>query len=120
MEPTAHDEYSVIFYEGNPGWDKDPETTKYYLMRQQDWANEKLKAQGYLFLNDVYEMLGFNKTKAGQIVGWYYDEKNPVGSNYVDFGMFDIYNKNKIDFINGDERAIVLDFNIDGNILEYI
>lgn len=117
---TGRDEYSVIFYEGNPGWDKDPELTKYFLLQQQNWANDLLKSRGYVFLNEVYEMLGFNRTAAGQVIGWYYDERDLSLHNCVDFGMFDIYDEQKIKFINGDERAIVLDFNVDGNILEYI
>ena len=55
---------------------------------QQAYANKKLQAQGYLFLNDVLEMLGIQKTKAGQIVGWIYNEEAPIGDNYVDFGIF--------------------------------
>lgn len=120
MDATSRDEHSVIFYEGNPGWDKDPERTKYYLMQQQNWANDVLQSKGYLFLNEVYDMLGFNRTAAGQLIGWYYDKTNPELHNYVDFGMFDVYDEQKIKFVNGDEKAIVLDFNHDGNILEYI
>ena len=33
---------------------------------QRAYANKKLQAQGYLFLNDVLEMLGIQKTKASQ------------------------------------------------------
>ena len=67
-------------------------------------------------MNDVYEMIGIPKTKAGQIVGWIYDEKNPVGDNFVDFGIYDVNNEAKRDFVNGYERSILLDFNVDGNI----
>ena len=61
-------------------------------------------------------MIGIPKTKAGQIVGWIYDEKNPVGDNFVDFGIYDVNNEAKRDFVNGYERSILLDFNVDGNI----
>ena len=87
-----------------------------FLKRQQNFANEKLQTNGFLFLNDVYEMIGIPKTKAGQIVGWIYDEKNPVGDNFVDFGIYDVNNEAKRDFVNGYERSILLDFNVDGNI----
>ena len=65
-------------------------------------------------------MLGAKRTKAGAQVGWVYDEKNPVGDNYVDFGIFDIYNPKSRDFVNGYEKVIVLDFNVDGVILDLI
>ena len=63
-------------------------------------------------------MLGIPKTKAGHVVGWIYDEKNPVGDNYVDFGIYDLYNERSRAFVNGYERTILLDFNVDGNIWE--
>ena len=63
-------------------------------------------------------MLGIPKTKAGQVVGWVYDPEHPVGDNYVDFGLFDLDRERVRRFVNGDERNILLDFNVDGNIWE--
>ena len=88
-----------------------------FLKCQQKYANDLLVAHGYLFLNQVYEMLGIPKTKAGQVVGWIYDKKNPQHDNYVDFGIYDLHNERKRDFVNGYERSILLDFNVDGDIL---
>lgn len=110
-------DYARFFDETCAGWDKNPEFNLTFLKNQQRFANEKLKAQGYLFLNDVYESLGIRKTQAGQCVGWIYDDKNPVGDNYVDFGIYDIHDEQKRLFVNGYERSILLDFNVDGNIL---
>lgn len=120
MDPNSYSPYSIVFDDGNTGWDPDPELTKYFLIQQQNWANDRLKAKGHLFLNEVYDMLGAKRTKAGAQVGWVYDEKNPVGDNYVDFGIFDIYNPKSRDFVNGYEKVIVLDFNVDGVILDLI
>ena len=118
--PNEYSDYARFFDDGNIGWTKDPETNLMFLRRQQDWANELLKAKGHLFLNEVYDMLGIPRTKAGQIVGWIYDEKNPVGDNFVDFGIYDIHKPRNRDFVNGIERTILLDFNVDGNILDLI
>lgn len=122
--PNMYSPYSIIFDETNPYWEKDAELNKFFLQSRQAQANDKLKANGYLFLNDVYEMLGHEKTKAGQVVGWVYDPENGDGDNYIDFGMYDIYTKPKYEaeakaaFINGYERSVILDFNVDGNIWE--
>ena len=89
-----------------------------YLRRQQDYANELLKAKGHLYLNEVYDILGLPRSKAGQIVGWVYDEKNPIGDNYVDFGIYEQNRAKNRDFVNGYEKTILLDFNVDGNILD--
>lgn len=110
--------FARIYDDGCRGWCKDPELNMLFLRRQQDAANEMLKARGYLFLNDVYEMLGFPKTKAGFMFGWIYDEKHPVGDNFVDFGIYDVTCERTRDFVNGYERNIVLDFNVDGNIID--
>ncbi len=65
-------------------------------------------------------MLDIPETKAGQIVGWIYDEKCPNGDNYVDFGIYNTNREKSRDFVNGYEKVILLDFNVDGNILEHI
>lgn len=120
MDPNHYSPYSIIFDDGNTGWDKDPEVNKFFLIQQQNHANDMLKSRGYLFLNEVYEMLGAPKTKAGHVVGWVYDEKNPVGDNFVDFGLFDIDCERTRDFMNLRERNIVLDFNVDGDIYNLV
>ena len=120
VDPENIDGYSRLFYEGNPGWDEDPRFTKMFLLEQQRYANKVLKKRGYLFLNEVYKMLGFSATSYGQIMGWIYDENDPCRANFVDFGLVDGENETTIRFFNGDERAVLLTFNIDGNILNEI
>lgn len=115
-DPNATSPYAKFFDDGCKGWDKDPEYNLLTLRTAQNYANDKLRAQGYLYLNEVYDLLGIPRTKAGQVVGWVYDEKNPVGDNFVDFGIYDLNNEKARDFVNGYERTILLDFNVDGNI----
>ena len=91
-----------------------------FVKRQQSWANDLLKSRGHLFLNEVRDLFGLDRTKAGNIVGWIYDEKNPVGDNYVDFGIYDIDDERKRAFVDGWERSVLIDPNVDGNILELI
>lgn len=113
---TNHDnsEYARCFDETCIGWTRDPEYNMMFVTQIQNWANDRLQSKGYLYLNEVYEMLGFQRTKAGQVVGWLY---NGDGDNYVDFGIFNIKDKQKRRFVNGYEKSIWLDFNVDGNIL---
>ena len=116
VESEEPSDYARFFCEGCAGWTKDPEMNLVFLKQQQNWANELLKTRGHLFLNEVYDMLGIERSKAGQVVGWVYDETNPNCDNYVDFGIYDIYNERKRAFVNGWERSILLDFNVDGDI----
>lgn len=117
---TGYSDYARFFDELNPNYEKDAEFNLMFLRAQQQYANDLLISRGYLFLNDVYDMIGVPRTKAGQIVGWVYNENNPVGDNYVDFGMYDIHRPGAREFVNGYEKAILLDFNVDGNILDLI
>lgn len=110
-------EYAKFFDEYSEEWEKDADYNLTFLRLQQQYANDLLKAKGYLFLNDVYGLLGFPKTKAGQVVGWIYEPNNSSRSNYVDFGIYDGNREVKRAFVNGYERSILLDFNVDGDIL---
>lgn len=118
-DPNLNSDYARFFNKDCSGWTPDPEYNLMFLKDQQRYANDRLKARGYLYLNEVYELLGIPHTKAGQIVGWIYDKDNTVGDNYVDFGIYDCNRKaNVSDFVNGYSQEILLDFNVDGNILE--
>lgn len=117
---SDYSDYAKFFDDGCNGWTKDPEFNLMFLKDQQRYANDLLKSKGHLFLNEVYDMLGIQRTQAGQIVGWIYDEKHPVGDNFVDFGIYNVYNEANRNFVNCYERTILLDFNVDGDILNLI
>lgn len=111
----AYSDYARFYDDGCAGWMKDSEHNLWFLKQQERYANDKLRANGHLFLNEVYDMLGIPRTKAGNIVGWIYESK--TGDGYVDFG---IYDKANSDFVNGYERVMIVDFNVDGPIIDLI
>lgn len=91
----------------------------FFLKAQQELANHMLRANGFLFLNEVYEMLGIDKSIAGQAVGWVYDKNTDEhGDNYVDFGIQEVYRK-RSDKQDDYEKVFLLDFNVDGGILTH-
>lgn len=116
-DPNTYSDYARFFDEGSRNWEKNSEYNLVFLRAQQQYANDLLKSKGHLFLNEVYDMLDIPRTKAGQAVGWVYDSKKPVGDNYVDFGIYETNREKTRDFVNGYERVILLDFNVDGDIL---
>lgn len=116
---SAMSPYTVCFDETCNGWVRDAERNKFFLLQQQGYANDLLKAKGYLFLNDVYDMIGAKRTEAGQIVGWVYKDDNPIGDNYIDFGVFNIHSEASRNFVNGWEKSIWLTFNVDGPIIKH-
>lgn len=114
VDPNALSMYAVIFDELNPNFKKDAELNKIFIKCQQNYFNHLLQIRGHVFLNEVYENLGFDHTSAGSVCGWVL---NDDGDNYIDFGMYDQASSR---FINGWERAIILDFNVDGVIFNKI
>lgn len=116
----GYSEYAKFFDEFCSGWTDDASFNLMFLKKQERYANDLLQSRGHVFLNEVYDMIGVPRTPAGQVVGWIYDEKNPTGDNYIDFGIFDLHRERNRAFVNGYEKSILLDFNVDGNIMDMI
>ena len=127
MDSNQPSEFARFFDESCGGWEPSAEINMAFLKRQEAYANDllRLRKSHVVFLNEVYDLLGIPRSKAGQTVGWHYvpDGDNPNGDNFISFGIFDVerpgFGERK-DFIKGNERSILLDFNVDGNILEYM
>lgn len=116
QDPNDHSQYARFFDEASVNWMKTPEYNLTFLKCQQNFANDLLKSRGHIFLNEVYDMLGIPRSQAGAVVGWVRE----VGDGFVDFGIFDGESIAKRDFVNGYERSILLDFNVDGIIYDMI
>ena len=106
--------YAKWFDETSPNWCDSKLYNMTFLKGVQNMANDKLHSQGYLFLNEVYEMLGIPRTKPGQVVGWVSGVRGK--DDFVDFGLYDPESRGARDFVNGYEKNILLDFNVDGVI----
>lgn len=102
--------YSKFFDQSCRPFEKDPELNLMFLRAEQSWANERLRARGYLFLNEVYERLDIDPTPMGQLAGWLYDPEYE-GDDFVDFGIYDVHRKSARNFVNGIEPVVILDFN---------
>lgn len=116
--------YARCFDETNMNWQKGPDRyNQFFLATTQQYANDKLRAQGHLFLNEVYDLLGFERSKEGAVVGWIWnpcDGSPSQGDGYVDFGIFVGDRESGLRFARGVERSVWLDFNVDGIIYDKI
>lgn len=113
-DPSQISEYARLFDEYSPNWQKDPEMNRIFVQVQQNYANHLLKTRGHVFLNEIYDNLGIERSRAGAVVGWL---DGGDGDNYIDFGLF---TTDKTGFVNGWERSVLLDFNVDGVIYDKI
>lgn len=109
--------YARFFDQLSSSWNKEPEYNLIFLKCQQNYANDLLRSRGHVFLNEVYDMCGIPRSKAGAVVGWVLS-KNGQTDNFVNFGVFDGRTQIARDFVNGQEGAILLDFNVDGVIYD--
>lgn len=116
--------YSRLMGPSNANFCKDPWMTLTFIRCQEKFANERLQAQGFLTLNDLYDALGFDRSPEGMVVGWVFDKfgNNELnGDNHIDLGVWDDKNLDKFhDFMVGNEGQILIDFNVDGNIHELL
>ena len=111
--------YARFFDSYSTSWSKEPEYNLIFLRCQQNYANDLLKSRGHVFLNEVYDMLGIHRSKAGAVVGWLLSP-NGETDNFINFGVFDGQSEKARDFVNGIEGSILLDFNVDGVIYDKI
>ena len=112
-DPNGVSIYAKFFDETSTQWTKTPEYNLIFLKGQQQYLNDVLHSRGHVFLNEVYDVLGLDRSKAGAVVGWVLGE----GDDYIDFNL---YNKDNANFVNGDEGSVLLDFNVDGVIYDLI
>lgn len=107
--------YKVLFDDNNRNWEKANGYNYTWLDSQMRWANELLQRRGHLFLNEVMDILGFDRVPEGQLMGWLYDSSDVDQPGYVDFGI----HRNP-DFVAGYERNVWLEFNVGGPIYDRI
>lgn len=118
-EKKSYSTFARFFDEASTRWTRNPRENRLFLSNAQNYFNDLLLARGHVFLNEVYDHLGFDRVPEGQMLGWMYtgDEGS---NNYVDFGIFESEDWAKRAFVNGDEAVVLLDFNLDGAIANQI
>ena len=110
-DPNLQSDYAVYFDSKSRNYETNPDYNRMFLKAQQAFANDKLQTRGHLFLNEVLDDLDLPRTPAGQIVGWTKD--GPDG--YVNFRIVEVERETDD---GRHEPALLLDFNVEGNIWE--
>lgn len=114
-DENGFSDFARIIKPGSPCWVDNPSYMDMFIRSQEHIAQNKLVANRVLFLNEVYDALGLERTVAGQQVGWIYDpsDMDSDRDNYVRFRTFEV----NVETENGIEKGIMIDFNVDGLIL---
>lgn len=111
-----NDDTCRFFDESNPNWDQNPNFSMLFLRAQQNYLNDLLHTRGHVFLNEVYDALGFEHTPQGAVLGWIDGD----GDDCIEFGLHDPNKENVRRFVNGKDNVILLEFNHCGVILNRI
>ena len=102
--------YARLFDAACDNWNNDANLNRSFLSGMQSYFNDKLQAVGYVFLSDVYKQLGYRITQESRVVGWTLDGD---GDGYIDFG----FDQDDM-FMNGYNKDVWIDPNVDGSILD--
>lgn len=116
VQNEGYSPYAQLFGPGNANWTGNLEFNLFFIKCQQNYMNEMLRARGHVFLNEVYDRLGLERTSAGAVVGWVWQGN---GDNYIDFGIWDDEGK-MVPRLSRHEPAVWLDFNVDGLVYDKI
>lgn len=117
-DTDACEDWNVFIFDStNPLWTGNMDMDILTLKCEQQYATDKLRADGHLFMNDALYRTGFHKTPIGQRAGWIWDPHNDdeERDGFVDFRIQPSHRFND-EFPNGVEPIIILEFNCDGDI----
>lgn len=129
-DPNKVSIYAREFGEGKTKeWTNNADYNLAFIKGQQNYVNDLLRIRGHVFLNDVYDALGFERSKEGAIVGWALGN----GDDYIDFSLqnvnvpefrneyaCDTIGEERSEFITGYRTNVLLDFNVDGIVYDLI
>lgn len=120
VNPDDLSVHAQWFDNTNKHWTGRPDYDLVFLRSQQNFMNDRLHAYGHVFLNEVYDALGMERTSVGSVVGWILP-KDRSKDIFVDFGIFPADDqKQVVDYVNGEMSGILLDFNVTGIIWDKI
>lgn len=107
--PGMGSPYAVIFGPDNWGHQDSPEHNINFIRIQEQLMTDMLRANGHLFLNDIYKRFDIPQTAAGQICGWLIG--HPDSDDFVEILEQPLH--------DGSGR-ILLDFNVAGPVWELL
>lgn len=113
---NSNDTTARWFDDSNPNWDKNPNYSLMFLRGVQNMLNDLLHTRGHVFLNEVYDALGFEHTPEGAVLGWL----DGVEDDRIDFGLYNPKDDGARKFVNGLDNKFLINFNHCGVIYDKI
>lgn len=104
--PGMRSPYATIFDDKNTMFQESAVFNQHLFRIQSEMLTNKLRAQGHLFLNEVYDRLGCPRTPTGQVCGWAIGD--PKSDDFVEIRAFPMHDYH---------GSFMLDFNVGGHVL---
>lgn len=105
-------QYAKFFRPDNKNWNPTHELNLMFIKGVQNNLNDNLRTKGHVFLNEAYDALGLERTKAGAVMGWLWG-RTDISDDEIDFGVWTDKNLDRFhDYMIGREAELLLDFNV--------
>lgn len=117
FDPTSLGLFAKVFDASCNNWQPDNNYNLNFLKLVEAQMTDRLRRYGHVFLNEVYDTIGVERTDIGQFAGWVYDPDSDISDNYVDLGL---HNSRMIDEYGEINNAIIIDPNCDGSIIDRV
>lgn len=117
---TPYGDYEILWdeYTAPMKWDKNDFYNRQYIENVEYTVNNRLRDKGHVFLSEVYDLLGIERTPASIVCGWLDNPNVPRDENQIRFIFREERNR---EFSAFDSRpAHWIDFNCDGVIWDKI
>lgn len=62
--------YEKLFDDSCVGWSRDTKYNMMFITSQLYYANDLLRARGWMSLNEIYDLFGFPQELEAQVIGW--------------------------------------------------
>ena len=112
MSPSRASRHPRVFDNLNPNWnDQERWRNALYVQSVEVTANHILQTRGYISLNEVLKLLGFEKDWWGDLVGWVRGSEESSG--YIEFGVWAHGFAEGRDWVRGKLAFKALYFNVD-------
>lgn len=103
-----------VFDKTNKHWNNlNRRRNQLYVRMMQEYANDLLRYRGYVSLNDVFDLLGFERTVRGGQQGWFRSDLDDVGDGYIEFGIWAEGFERAKAWLRGEVDMMTLYFNVD-------
>lgn len=104
-KPGMRSPYSAMFDDSNPNFQESSTFNEHWFRIQEGLLTNKLRAQGHLFLNEVYDRLALPRTETGQQCGWAMG--HPNSDDFIEIRAYPMHDYH---------GSYMLDFNVVGHV----